>query len=148
VNDTENTFEKNLTPGSGQTSTVPVSFKRILSLALGYWYLILLSVLTAVTVAFLINRYTTRVYTVSASIIVREGTENAAAEFLYKSNPLVNPYRNFYNELYIMRSYPLLQQVVEQLGFDVAWYREGNFKTTEVFDPEFPVQLQVLPSVE
>lgn len=83
-------------------------------------------------------------YTVSSTIIVREGTENAAAEFLYKSNPLVNPYRNFYNELYIMRSYPLLQQVVEQLNFQVGWYRVGNVKTTEVYERNFPFNLRLI----
>src|SRR5262245_29615845 len=104
--------------GTGHSRpAIQVNFKRILARAMSAWYLVVLSVLTMLACAFAYNRYAQRQFTVTASIIVREGTENAAAEFLYKSNPLVNPYRNFYNELYIMRSYPLLQGVVEQLNF-------------------------------
>lgn len=115
-----------------------INLKRVLARALQYWYVIVLSVLMGVVAAFFATRYDTPIYTVSASIIVREGLENAGAEFLYKSNPLVTPYRNFYNELYIMRSFPLLQEVVEKLNIDVAWYREGSIKTVEVYEHYLP----------
>ena len=140
-----NSFEQSLL-AEAQTSSkgVPVNFKRILDRAIRYWYVIVLCLGSALTLAFLYNRYTTKVYSVSASIIVREGTENAGAEFLYKSNPLINPYRNYYNELYIMRSYPLLQQVVDQLNFGVTWHREGNVKSFEIYEPDFPVALYVI----
>ncbi|MCB0490727.1 MAG: AAA family ATPase, partial [Cyclobacteriaceae bacterium] len=97
---------------------------------------------SALAIAYLINRYTTKIYTVTASILVREGDENAAAEFLYKSNPLINPYRNFYNELYIMKSYPLMEQVIDELNFSVVWYREGNVKTSEFYDRNFPILIK------
>jgi capsular exopolysaccharide synthesis family protein len=128
-----------------ESTTAPLNFKRVFSRAIQHWYLIVLSILVTLTAAYLYNRYTTRIYAVSASIIVREGTENAAAEFLYKSNPLVNPYRNFYNELYIMRSVPLLQEVIENLNFGVQWYRQGDIKTSEVYIPNFPIKINVLP---
>lgn len=125
------------------SGNVNFNLKRIADRAFRYWYIVAVSLVIGVAIAFVYNRYASRVYTVSASIIVREGNENAAAEFLYKSNPLVNPYRNYFNELYIMRSYPLLQQVVEQLNFDVSWYRDGSVKTTEVYGDELPVQIKV-----
>lgn len=144
MSEKQNALEQTLlTEAQPASQGIPVNFKRILDRAIRYWYLIALSLLAAFSIAFIINRYATRMYTVSASIIVREGNENAGAEFLYKNNPLVNPYRNYYNELYIMRSYPLLQQVVEQLNFNVVWYREGNVKTTEVYELDFPVALYV-----
>lgn len=145
----ENNYSNFESSGFGEPSAKPavqVNFKRILARAISLWYLIVLSVLLCLAGAYAYNRYAQRMYTVSASIIVREGTENAAAEFLYKSNPLVNPYRNFYNELYIMRSYPLLQGVVEQLNFQVAWYREGRVKTTEIYDSSFPFQVKLISS--
>lgn len=114
-------FENTILKDAGTATNVPVNVKRILGMAVRYWYLIVLSVLTALSMAFLINRYSAKIYSVTAAIIVREGTENAAAEFLYKSNPLVTPYRNFYNELYIMRSYPLLREVIDSLNYGVGW---------------------------
>jgi capsular exopolysaccharide synthesis family protein len=140
----ENLFEQDLADQPVKGSGLPFNFKRVLERAMRHWYLVVASLLVTVTIAFVINRYTTRIYAVYASIIVKEGTENAAAEFLYKSNPLVTPYRNFYNELYIMRSYPLMQDVVEALNFEVTWYREGNVKTFELYEPNFPVSLHLI----
>lgn len=134
-------------PATGQFSpkaSSPINIKRVISITIRFWYLLLLGIVLGVMGAYFITRYTTRVYTVSASIIVREGVENAGAEFLYKGNPLVSPYRNFYNELYIMRSYPLLQGVIEGLNFDVIWFREGNIKTVEVYEDYLP-KVVVLP---
>ena len=69
------------------------------------------------------------------SLIIKEGQETGgSAEILY-NNPLVNPYRNFFNELYILKSYPLIEDVVEELNFMVGFYKEGNIKTSQVYKP-------------
>jgi capsular exopolysaccharide synthesis family protein len=121
-----------------------INFKRILSRILRYWYIVVLSIACGLTIAYLFNRYSTRIFPVKASIIIYQSEENAGAKFLY-NNELVSPYRNYLNELYIMRSYPLLRKVVEELNFDVSFYREGNIKTTEYYDSNFPVEVRVLP---
>ncbi|HEY9049479.1 MAG TPA: polysaccharide biosynthesis tyrosine autokinase [Ohtaekwangia sp.] len=122
---------------------IEINFKRVLARALQFWYFIIISLAIALTIAYLINRYSARIYPVKASILIKENEENAGAKFLY-NNELLNPYRNFFNEIYIMRSYPLLQEVMEGLGFDITFYREGDIKTTEYYDPNFPVKFHIL----
>jgi len=122
---------------------IQLNFKRVLARAIRFWYLIILSLLLFLLAAFLLNRYSTRIYPVKASIIIKENEENVGAKFLY-NNELINPYRNFYNELYIMKSYPLLQEVMESLDFDVSLAREGDIKTTEYYDPDFPLGFNVV----
>lgn len=131
-------------PANEQSSGgVQLNIKRVVARALRFWYLIVLSVLAAATIAYIINRYSQRIYPIRASIIIKENDENVGAKFLY-DNELINPYRNFYNELFIMKSYPLLQGVMEDLNFDVSVYREGEIKTTEYYDREFPVEFKML----
>ena len=48
-----------------------VDFRRVLSNAIRYWYLILFSILIALAVAWVVNRYSDRIYPVSMSIIIR-----------------------------------------------------------------------------
>ncbi len=122
---------------------IQINFKRVADRAIRYWYIILLSLIISVSVAYLLNRYSTRIYPVKASIIIRESEENVGAKFLY-NNELLSEYRNFYNEIYIMKSYPLLQEVVEELGFDVSYFREGDIKTTEYYEPNFPLTIKVI----
>ncbi len=122
-----------------------INFKRIAARAIRFWYLIALSLLISLCTAYVVNRYSKRIYPVKAAIIIKENDENVGAKFLY-NNELLNPYRNFYNEIYIMKSYPLLQEVLESLRFDISIYREGDIMTTEYYDHNFPLEFHVLSS--
>ena len=109
-----------------------LDFKRVVARAIRFWYLIVLSLLVSLAVAVYKVRYSQRVYPVSASILIRETQEVGGAEFIYK-NALVDPYRNYLNEPYIIKSYPLIEKVVRDLNFDVSFYSEGYLMTTESY---------------
>lgn len=119
-----------------------IDYRRVLYRLSKYWYLVVLSFLTMLTVAFLYNRYAQRIYPVSASIIIKESQEAAGGGELLYSNVLVESYRNYFNELYIIKSFPLIQSVLEDLNFGVSFYREGNILTSELYD--YPVTVQIL----
>jgi len=109
-----------------------LDFKRVVSRAIRFWYLIVLSLIIALAVAWYNTRYTRKVYPVSASILIRESQEMGGAELLYK-NALIDPYRNYLNEPYIIRSYPLVERVVRDLNFYVSFYQEGYIVTSEAY---------------
>ncbi len=79
-----------------------IDLKRIGYRALRYWYIVVISLIVSLAIAFYYNRYTQRIYPVSASIIIREKEESSGAEILYK-NALVDQYRNYLNEPYIIK---------------------------------------------
>ncbi len=118
---------------------ISIDYKRVLYRAWQYWYLVILSLVVAVSIAFVKNRYATRIYPITASVIVKEAEDISGSELLY-NNPLVNFHRNYLNETYIIKSYPLIQRVIQDLNFDVALYREGNILTTEVYE-ELPFKV-------
>lgn len=116
-----------------QSQGFTLDFKRVLSRAIRFWYVVVISLIVALSIAFYNTRYTQKVYPVSASIIIKEMQEMGGAELLYK-NALIDPYRNYLNEPYIVRSYPLMEKVVKELNFHISFYREGYFMTTEAYD--------------
>lgn len=116
-----------------QSQGFTLDFKRVLSRAFRFWYLIVISLSFSLVTAFYQTRYSERVFPVSASILIRETQETGGAELLYK-NALIDPYRNYLNEPYIIRSYPLIEEVVKNLNFNVSFYREGYFMTTEAYN--------------
>ncbi len=122
-------------------SGIAVDFKRVFFTALQNWYWVVLSVLVALAISFLNNRYAARIYPVTASVIIKETQETSGAELLYK-NALIDPYKNYLNEIYIIKSYPLIQSVLEELNFGVQFFREGNILTSEVYE-DFPLQISV-----
>src|SRR5690606_3872520 len=62
---------------------------------------------------------------------------------LLYNNALVSYHRNYLNELYIIKSYPLINSVLDDLNFDVAFYREGNFLVSEAYE-YIPVKAHIL----
>lgn len=120
-----------------------LDIKRILSRIIRHWYIIVICLVLAWSVAFIINRYSDRVYPSQISILIKESEEvSGSAELLY-NNPLIDPYRNFYNEVYIIKSIPLIQKVVENLNFMISFYKEGQIKISESYKnfPFVPVLL-------
>jgi len=115
-----------------QPAGLTLDFKRVLARAIRFWYVIVLSLAVSLTIAFYKTRYSERVYPVSASIVIRETQETGGAELLFK-NSLIDPYRNYLNEPYIIKSYPLIEKVIRDLNFDVAFVKEGYFMTTDAY---------------
>ncbi len=128
----------------GTKPAMSLEYRRVLFQALRYWYLVLLSGLLGLAIAYLMNRYTTKIFPNTASIIIRQVEERADGRFLY-NNPLANPSRNYFNEIFIIKSYPLVRQVVEDLNFNVIVQKEGNIKTTEQYN-NLPFSIRVVGS--
>lgn len=116
-----------------------LDFKRVLARAIRFWYVVVLFLGVALVVAFYNNRYTQRVYPITASILIRETQEMGGAELLYK-NSLIDPYRNYLNEPYIIRSYPLIEKVIRDLNFHISFLQEGYILTSEAYN-NLPVKV-------
>jgi capsular exopolysaccharide synthesis family protein len=127
----ESFFQSEVVPNRSQGFTL--DFKRVLARAIRFWYIIILSLAISLIIAFYKTRYSQKIYPVSASIVIRETQETSGAELLFK-NSLIDPYRNYLNEPYIIKSYPLIEKVIKDLDFDVSFYSEGYFKTSDAYN--------------
>lgn len=135
---TTNDFWTGADPASGKNLTL--DFKRVLYRAIRYWYFVVGILLLSLFIAWYKTRYAVRVYPVSASIIIREREEISGGELLYK-NAIVDPYRNYLNEPYILKSFPLIQRVIEKHHFNVSFLEEGFVVISEVYD-QLPLDCQ------
>src|SRR5690606_15567486 len=139
VNNSNGMAELPLEPEEKDEGFIKIDFKRLWFRVLQYWYLVLASVAIALAIAFFHNRYAERIYPVRASIII-SGIHRSEASLLF-DNPLVAGDRNSYNELYILRSYPLIQRVVDDLSMTVSLFKEGEVRTTEVYSLPFEIKV-------
>src|SRR5690606_27771644 len=119
-----------------------IDFKRVLNRCIRYWYVIVACLAVALLVAFLRNRYATRIYPIYSSILIKEGRETPGVGVM-GNNPLFVSYRNYYNELYILKSYPLIHDVLAAQNFGVSFYREGNLRSSEAYE-YVPFHLEVV----
>lgn len=121
------------------------SFKRWFSRMLQFWPWFLLSLAICLTLAYLYLRYTNPVYNAVASIVVKD--EKKGAELLDNSmmkeiglggnNKLVE------NEIEILKSYDLMEAVVNHLQLYVSVHHIGRIRDVDVFGSDIPFRLAI-----
>ncbi|WP_417860058.1 GumC family protein [Winogradskyella sediminis] len=102
---------------------------------LGYWYWFALGVVLALVAAFIYLRYTPKVYTTKAKIKIlnkTKGLELPSAAFVFNRSNI-----NLENEIEIIKSYRIVEDVVDKLDLTMQFFEEGNVLTTEIGDVPF-----------
>jgi capsular exopolysaccharide synthesis family protein len=97
---------------------------------LRYWYWFLLGLLLALAFVVYHMRYTPKIYTSKARINILDegkGLDLSNAMYLWKQSSV-----NLQKEIEIIKSYPILEQVVINQDLMISFYAEGEILTTEI----------------
>ena len=109
-----------------------IDIKQMLFTALHYWYLFVIAVAVALVAGFFVNRYSTKVYQTSGTILIKEGRSGYDATSIMTSNSFGNS-QNIDNELAILRSYTLTERVVKKMGIEVTYMEKGRVSMVEMY---------------
>ncbi|NKI25231.1 polysaccharide biosynthesis tyrosine autokinase [Arenibacter sp. 6A1] len=121
-----------------------LNLKEILLKYLAYWPWFLAATLLSLWLGVVYLKYAPVTYNSVAKIkIIDESKEmNIAADALSllggKSQVNLN------NEVEVIKSYRLLNQVMSELQLDVAYYEKGTIKTTEIWNPPFTLTKSIV----
>ena len=131
----------------GITNAVPLT--DILYRTLHYWPWVLLSLFICVGAALLYLLYTPKVYTTSASLLIKDsndkknlskgiGGEEFANMALFQSKT------NIQNEMTTLMSPDLMAEVVKRLNLDVTYYTKGTFHKEIAYGYNLPVKAELV----
>jgi capsular exopolysaccharide synthesis family protein len=124
---------------SSQMKLMNIDFKRLLYKSLNKWYLFVLFIGCGVFWAVFINRYSTRIFSISSSVLFFAKDESSSgAELLYR-NALVSSRKNYVNDVYIMKSNLILKRVVEENSFNVQVFVDGEIASSELYGLPFKI---------
>ncbi len=136
----ENDINRNINQQqSGYPEEEQIDIKQLLFKVLANWYWFAVSVFICLFVAYLVNRYTERIYSVTSSVIVRDDDQTKAfvgAEQLIQGLRLTKNTKSVQNEIGILQSYSLARQTVEELEeFRVTYVAVGRrgIKESEIY---------------
>ena len=97
---------------------------RYVSLFISNWLWIAAALFIALSIAYVFNRYSQRVYNVKSTILIKEQQSTGAVanmEQIFAGN-IYNPYPNLEDEVAIIKSYTLNYRVIEEMPeFHVAY---------------------------
>jgi capsular exopolysaccharide synthesis family protein len=122
--------------------------RRIANLIRKNMLFFILGLIISLATAFFINRYSTPIYSITSSILIKgrnsqpgtgQGDEN---DFLYSN--LFGGNQNFQNELWIMKSYPVVERTSSNLDLSVTYYSKGKLNFYEIYK-ETPFKVSYLP---
>jgi tyrosine-protein kinase Etk/Wzc len=118
--------------------------KGVLLKYLRYWYIIVLSIIIALTAAFIYLRYSTALYQIKSTLLIKDDKNvnlSSSAVFddlgIFKSNKLLG------NEMEILKSRGLMHRVFKELSLYTSYFVEGKIKVTEVYGERMPFKLLV-----
>ena len=97
---------------------------------LRYWIWFLVGIIIALSVAFIYLRYTTNVFKTTSKIQIlnkNKGIEMPSSAFIFNRSTI-----NLENEIEVIKSLRISERVVRNLDLTMAFYEEGNVRTTEI----------------
>ncbi len=112
-----------------------IDIKKFVFKILSNWYWFVLTVFLASSLAYFINKYTDPVYSIQASILVRDksnsmtsGVDNILNELgMFKRIRR----KNVENEIGILNSYTLARRTIEELDFQISYFSIGRIREPE-----------------
>jgi tyrosine-protein kinase Etk/Wzc len=112
-----------------------LDIRRYLSLFLSNWYWFAISLFIALTIAYGINRYGDKIFTVSSTLLIKDD-QNASgltgSENILAGAALFNNQQNLKNEMGILKSFSLNLRVINSLSdFKVVYYGIGRRNIVE-----------------
>ncbi|VAW15631.1 hypothetical protein MNBD_BACTEROID01-89, partial [hydrothermal vent metagenome] len=117
-----------------------IDIKKLVLRLLSYWYWFVLCVILSLGSAYLYNRYTTRVYEISSSLLIDAGKSvsplaggGAGGDLFGGFGLMSSNLRDFYNQLIILKSNPVIEKTLEGLDFEVSYYSVGRIMSSESY---------------
>ena len=112
-----------------------ISVMEIATLFIKHWKWILLGLLVALAVAFVYLRYTTPVYKVSSSVVLKEEGRRGPSTMpgTLEEIAMMGSVSNVENELYILNSRSMIRSVINRLDLHTSYIVEGRIKSVDLY---------------
>ena len=119
---------------TNQIQEEKVDVKNLLLRYYNHWYYFVISVFFFALIAFAYIRYTTPIYSVSSTILIRDDNNTQlGAENILEGMELFSGKTNINNEIVVLKSFSLINQVIDELGLGVSYYQHGFLQSNELF---------------
>ncbi|MDO6390220.1 polysaccharide biosynthesis tyrosine autokinase [Pontibacter sp. BT731] len=118
-----------------------LDIKGLVMRYLRYWYLFVIGGAIALTAAHLYLRYSTPVYSVKATILIKdESGADLANSGVFGDMGLLKSNKSFSNEVLVIKSKGLMERVLTELGMEVSYFGEGRIKSPELYGGRSPIK--------
>lgn len=111
--------------------------KRLLELFINNYKYFIFSIIIALGLAFAANYFMTPKYKISSSLLIKDGDNRSYSggnTNEYLNSRLFQTDRNFQNELWVLKSTPIIEQTVRNLDLDIVYYQKEGLRYREAYN--------------
>jgi|WetSurMetagenome_2_1015567.scaffolds.fasta_scaffold00109_8 tyrosine-protein kinase Etk/Wzc len=109
-------------------------FKKIWDLIQRNYKLFILCLTIAIGIAFLINRYAIPQFSITSSVLIKEKDQQGGRDMNdYLNSSLFGKNQNFQNELWVIKSTPVIEQTVRNLDLSISYYNKGRLQYYDAY---------------
>jgi tyrosine-protein kinase Etk/Wzc len=122
--DTSNDWNEDI---EGDFNILDVLFKF-----LRYWYLFIITAAIALGIAYVYLKKYTPIYRVTAELLLKDERTQPRNEVMKQFDMAGG--RNIDNEIQVLKSRPILEKVVRDLGIEVSYFHESRTRDNEIYN--------------
>ncbi len=119
--------------------------KKIAELISRNYKLFFACLILGLGLAYLVNRFTIPVYKISSSVLIKEDTKQPGSSGInnFLNSGLFSVNQNFQNELWVLKSSPVIAQTLKNLDLSVSYYRKEDIRYLDAYkNAPFHIVLQ------
>jgi capsular exopolysaccharide synthesis family protein len=109
--------------------------KKITELILRNYKLFIAGIIVALGLAYIINRFSIPVYKISSSVLIKEDTKQPEGRNIndFLNSGLFRINQNFQNEMWVLKSSPVIEQALKNLDLSVSYCRKKGFQYLDAY---------------
>jgi len=110
-------------------------FKKISKLIIKNYKLFIAGLVIAFGLAYFENRYSIPQYKISSSLLIKEDNKQSGGNDVtdYLNSNLFSVNQNFQNELWVLKSSPVIEQTVKNLDLEVTYYHKTRLQFHDIY---------------
>jgi tyrosine-protein kinase Etk/Wzc len=112
-----------------------INIREILIKYAKKWYIFAIAIVVCVILGFIYIKFTPAKYQTYSTILIRTEDSNPMSGFLSGSNmsDLLAPQKAVDNEIEVIKSKTIIQQMIDELGIQTTVYKKKNLKYDEIY---------------
>ena len=122
-------------PQSNNLQEEKIDVKILLDRYLIFWKQIILSVFVFILFGFLYNRYSTKIYKSSTTLLIKEESNaSLGSDDVFEGLDLFGGQKNIKNEIGILKSFSLTKKTLQSLNLRISYFHSGSLKSEDIYE--------------
>ena len=110
------------------------NLKPIITVLRKNLHLYFIFIAIALSIAWVINRYSTKIYRVGSSVLIKDRQNSQISPEDYLGNVMAFRTQNaIQNEMIRIKSNPILEAAAKRIHYDITYFSVGKFNTSELY---------------